>query len=356
VSVAVIDTGIGIRQEALPRLFQPFTQAESSTTRKYGGTGLGLTICRQIVTALGGELAVRSAPGAGSTFTVTIPTGDIAGVNLLESPGEVICENETGARWTPGAGLLRGVRILLAEDSLDNQELLRTMLGNVGAEVEVVENGRLAVAQAQAGAFDLLLMDMNMPEMDGYEATERLRDRGYQGPILALTANAMSGDCERCLAAGCNAHLAKPIDRRQLIETVAQYAGSKTSPSDAGAACPGPAVSCNRSAGIASQFADDPQLADILPRFVERLPSQLDALCEALAEERLADAERLAHRIKGAGGSYGYPTLSEVAMLLEVAAKAQDLGRATAALLEVKEVCAAIQTGWASHTRQSGQS
>ena len=355
VSVEVTDTGIGIRQEALARLFQPFTQAESSTTRKYGGTGLGLAISRQIVTALGGELTVRSAPGEGSTFTVTIPTGDIAGVNLLQSPGEVICEDEAGARWTPGAGVLRGVKILLAEDSIDNQELLRTVLGNVGAEVEVVENGRLAVERAETGAFDVVLMDMNMPEMDGYEATRRLRDGGYQRPILALTANAMSGDCEHCLAAGCDAHLAKPIDRKQLIETVAQYAMSKTSQTDAPAASPSRAVSPGRSDGISSQFADDPQLADILPGFVERLPSQLDALCKALEEERLEDAERLAHRLKGAGGSYGYPTLSEVAKSLELAAKAQDMGGATAALAEVKEVCAAIQTGWTSHIRETGQ-
>jgi signal transduction histidine kinase/ActR/RegA family two-component response regulator len=229
VSIEVTDTGIGIRQESLARLFEPFTQAESSTTRKYGGTGLGLAISRQIVTALGGELTVRSSFGEGSTFTVTIPTGDIAAVNLLESPGEVICENEAGTRWTPGAGALRGVRILLAEDSIDNQELLRTVLGNVGAEVEVVENGRLAVERAETGTFDVVLMDMNMPEMDGYEATRSLRDRGYQYPILALTANAMTSDAEHCLAAGCNAHLAKPIDRKQLIETVAQYAMSKTS-------------------------------------------------------------------------------------------------------------------------------
>ena len=154
-------------------------------------------------------------------------------MKLLQSPGEVICEDEAGTRWTPGAGVLQGVKILLAEDSIDNQELLRTVLGNVGAEVEVVENGRLAVERAETGAFDVVLMDMNMPEMDGYEATRRLRDRGYPRPILALTANAMSGDCEHCLAAGCDAHLAKPIDRKQLIETVAQYAMSKTSPAKA---------------------------------------------------------------------------------------------------------------------------
>jgi PAS domain S-box-containing protein len=355
VSVEVRDTGIGIRQKSLASLFQPFTQAESSATRKYGGTGLGLAISRQIVAALGGELTVRSSFGEGSTFTVTIPTGDISGVSLLQSPGEVICEDEDGIQWTPGADILRGMRVLLAEDSIDNQELLRTVLGNVGAEVEVVENGRLAIERAQAGNFDVVLMDMNMPEMDGYEATRRLRDRGYSRPILALTANAMSGDCEHCLSAGCNAHLAKPIDRKQLIEAVAQYTMSKASQSDAPTASPSPATSPGRSNGISSQFAGDPQLTDILPGFVERLPTQLESLCKALEEERLEDAERLAHRLKGAGGSYGYPTLSEVAKSLELAAKARDLGGAAAALAGIKEVCTAIQAGWAGDTAGVGQ-
>jgi CheY-like chemotaxis protein len=110
---------------------------------------------------------------------------------------------------------------------------VRAVLGKAGAEVEVAENGRLAIERAETGIFDVMLMDMNMPEMDGYEATRRLRDRGYQRPILALTANAMSGDCEHCLEAGCDAHLAKPIDRKHLIETVAQYAMSKTSQTEA---------------------------------------------------------------------------------------------------------------------------
>ena len=356
VSVEVTDTGIGIRPEALRRLFQPFTQAENSTTRKYGGTGLGLAISRKIVTALGGDLTVESTFGEGSTFTVTVPTGDISGVNLLESPGEVICEAEAGTRWTPGAGTLRGVKILLAEDSIDNQTLLRTVLGNIGAEVEVVENGRLAVERAETGAFDVVLMDMNMPEMDGYEATRRLRDRGYSRPILALTANAMSGDCERCLAAGCDTHLAKPIDRRQLIEAVAQYVVSETSQTATATASPSRAVTPDQSGGISSQFVDDPQLADILPGFVERLPGQLDALCEALEEERLEDVERLAHRITGAGGSYGYPTLTEVAKSLELAARSRDAGGAAAALAGVKEVCVAIQVGWSGQRQETGQS
>jgi CheY-like chemotaxis protein/HPt (histidine-containing phosphotransfer) domain-containing protein len=248
------------------------------------------------------------------------------------------------------------VRVLLAEDSIDNQELLRTVLGNVGAEVEVVENGRLAVERAQTDAFDVVLMDMNMPEMDGYEATRRLRDCGYSRPILALTANAMSGDCEHCLAAGCDAHLAKPIDRKLLIETVAQYASSKATQTDAPTASPSRVLPPGQSRGIASQFADDPQLASILPGFVERLPQQLEALCKALEEERLEDAERLAHRLKGAGGSYGYPTLSAVAKSLEAAAKAHDVGGTAAALAGIQEVCAAIQAGRTGDTAKAGQS
>jgi HPt (histidine-containing phosphotransfer) domain-containing protein len=198
-------------------------------------------------------------------------------------------------------------------------------------------------------------MDMNMPEMDGYQATRMLRDHGYQRPILALTANAMSSDCERCLAAGCNAHLAKPIDRKRLLETVAHYAAPVAGQAAALAAGPSRAESSGQADGISSQFAADPQLAEILPGFVERLPKQLDALCEALEGERLEDVQRLAHRLAGAGGSYGYPTLSEATRSLELAAKAQDLGGATAALVGVQAVSAAIQAGWTSHIAETAQ-
>ncbi len=345
VSVEVTDTGIGIPQEALSRLFQPFVQAETSTTRKYGGTGLGLAISHQIVTALGGELTVHSVPGEGSTFTATIPTGDITGVNFLQSPGEVICEDEAGTRWTPAAGVLRGVRILLAEDSLDNQELLRTILGKIGAEVEVVENGILAIERAEAGTFDVVLMDMNMPEMDGYEATRKLRDRGYQRPILALTANAMSGDCERCLAAGCDAHLAKPIDRLRLIRTIATFVGKETIAEGVTPAPIQDAPACD-DGPIVSQFINDPDMANILETFIGRLASHVEAMHHAHADGQHRELQRLAHQLKGAGGSYGYPSLTEAARVLEDAAQEQDRAAEDAALETLAAVSLAIQEGY----------
>ena len=347
VRVAVADSGIGISEETLPRLFESFVQGEIATTRRYGGTGLGLAISRRIVAALGGELSVESTLGKGSTFTVTVPAGDISGVKMLPSPDEAICEGEAAARWVPGPEALRGVKILLAEDSPDNQNLLRTILGKAGGELEVVDNGRLAVERALETPFDVVLMDMNMPEMDGYEAARMLRRRGYARPILALTANAMSGDGERCLAAGCDAHLPKPIDRRQLIETVQRYASGKTRGPEAPAGAREPAKPPAAEHRIlSSEFAGDPQLAEILPQFVEGLPGQLHALLDALNQDRLEDAERIAHRLKGAGGGYGYPALSEAAAALEAAVKSFDAAATAEAMGKVQEVCAAIQAGW----------
>ena len=222
VAVEVIDTGVGIREEVLPQLFQPFNQGAAGVARKFGGTGLGLAISREIADLLGGELTVRSVVGQGSTFTLTVPTGDLEGVRMLHRPAEALAETapETSR---PSGRSLTGVRVLLAEDGFDNQELIRAVLGKAGAEVAVADNGRIALDMAAAGPYDLILMDMNMPEMDGCQASRALRDRGDRRPILALTASAMPEDVERCLAAGCNEHLTKPIDRVRLVRTIAQY-------------------------------------------------------------------------------------------------------------------------------------
>ncbi|MFO7903297.1 MAG: PAS domain S-box protein [Planctomycetota bacterium] len=223
----VVDTGIGMTQEQLRKLFRPFTQADSSTTRRYGGTGLGLTISKRLAEALGGDISVTSTPGKGSTFSVTVATGPLEGVAMIEDLAAMTPQPEAHIKPTDDVPL--DCRILLAEDGPDNQRLISFVLGKAGAEVTLAENGRIAYEKAlaarEAGTpFDLVLMDMQMPVMDGYTATRKLRETDYAGPIIALTAHAMEGDDAKCRAAGCDDYLTKPIDRPKLIRTIANHA------------------------------------------------------------------------------------------------------------------------------------
>ena len=231
-SIAVRDTGIGMTPGEVARLFRAFQQADASTERRFGGTGLGLAIARHYARLLGGDIVVRSEPGNGSVFTVTIAGEvDAAAGTWLPEGGD---RERTPSAPMPDATVegddvtegLRGARILLAEDGADNQRLLTFLLRRVGATVEAVDNGRIACERMNAadGAFDLVLMDMHMPERDGYEATRQARASGYSRPIVALTANAMSSDRARCLQAGCDDYLTKPVDRRALLATCARWA------------------------------------------------------------------------------------------------------------------------------------
>ncbi len=222
----VIDTGIGMTEEQLDKLFRPFMQADTSTTRKYGGTGLGLSICHRLVAMLGGAITVTSQPGVGTTFTVTIATGHLDTVPLTSPGGE--SGIAIAMSVSEGPELTTATRVLLAEDGPDNQRLIKYILNKAGIEVVCVDNGEsaceLALSSAAIGTpFDLILMDMQMPILDGYSATRRLRDFGYSHPIVALTAHAMQGDREKCLSAGCNDYTIKPINRDVLLQLVSEY-------------------------------------------------------------------------------------------------------------------------------------
>ncbi len=223
----IADTGIGMTREQMARLFRPFEQADSSTTRRFGGTGLGLSICQRIAALLGGEIRVDSDPGRGATFRVRLPVRVAAGTATVAAPLPVGAGQAADSRPAPDA--LRGRRILLAEDGRDNQRLISLLLGKAGAEVELVGDGRqalaaVAAAEAAGRPFDVVLMDMQMPEIDGYEATRRLRRSGRLVPVIALTAHAMAGDRQRCLDAGCCDYASKPIDRRALVRMIAEHA------------------------------------------------------------------------------------------------------------------------------------
>lgn len=225
ISFAVADTGIGITPEQMTRLFHPFVQADSSTSRKYGGTGLGLTITKRIAELLGGDVVVSSHEGEGSTFTLTIATGPLEGVQMV-GPADLGPTAKPDVQPTAVPPYRLGGRVLLAEDGPDNQRLVSLLLQRAGVEVVVVDNGKRAVEAALTAAksvepFDVILMDVQMPEMDGYEATRALREQGYNRPIIALTAHAMKSDLDDCLQAGCNDYLSKPISRDLLLRTLA---------------------------------------------------------------------------------------------------------------------------------------
>ena len=234
-AVTVVDTGIGMSREQRERLFRPFTQADASTTRRFGGTGLGLTISKRLAESLGGTLAVETASGHGSTFTFTIDTGSLQNVARLHSPVEAEATAELRFQEAPSIQL--SGRVLLAEDGPDNQRLISFLLKKAGAHVNVADNGEAAVSRAlhalsENRPFDVILMDMQMPVLDGYAATRRLRDKGYTRPIIALTAHAMNGDREKCLAAGCDDFAPKPIDRKTLLTLVQSYMNRTAQPSD----------------------------------------------------------------------------------------------------------------------------
>jgi signal transduction histidine kinase/ActR/RegA family two-component response regulator len=230
----VIDTGIGMTPEQIGKLFQPFTQADTTTTRRFGGTGLGLTISKRLAQYLGGDISLESNLGRGSTFRVWITTGPLEGVKWIDSflPAAPVTRPDT----TKSADEIRldGCRILLAEDGPDNQRLVKFVLEKVGASVVIAENGKIAVllvaetqikgdAAAGEAGFDAILMDMQMPVMDGYQATKQLRRQGYVGPIVALTAHAMATDRPQCIEVGCDDYESKPVDRKRLVATLARH-------------------------------------------------------------------------------------------------------------------------------------
>jgi CheY-like chemotaxis protein len=239
--VEVHDTGIGMTPEQASLLFRPFAQADASTTRRFGGTGLGLSICKRLCELMGGEVGARSQPGKGSTFWFTLDTGSLDGVEMVDAGGAGTAPVLPAPPATEPAAGLRNARLLLAEDGPDNQRLISFLLRRAGAEVDIAENGRLAADLAleavEYGApYDVILMDMQMPVLDGYGAARLLRDKGYRGLIVALTAHAMSEDRARCLAAGCDDFLTKPIERQTLLEGCASFVARARRGGDAMAA------------------------------------------------------------------------------------------------------------------------
>ncbi|QDU39346.1 Aerobic respiration control sensor protein ArcB [Maioricimonas rarisocia] len=323
---SVRDTGIGIPPDQQERIFAVFSQADSSTTRRYGGTGLGLAISLRLAEMMGGGLSVKSAHGRGSTFTFTLPlrpaeraaayeavqprSTSVADAGREQSGAVAETECETGR-----------LSVLVAEDNPINQKYVVRLLSRDGHQVHVAENGREALEACDAETFDVVLMDVQMPELDGLEATRKLREKGYDVPIVFLTASAMKGDREQCLEAGGDDYLAKPVRLGELRDAIARNVknGREVSADEATEQ----QVEADR---LVARFADDPEfLLELGGLFADQCTDNLRLIREAVVTGDLPAVERAAHKIKGSLTVFGFEPASEAALSLELAARAGDV-------------------------------
>jgi PAS domain S-box-containing protein len=301
----VSDSGIGMTAEQLSRLFKPFVQADVSTTREFGGTGLGLYISRQLAELIGGAVGVTSEPGVGSCFTLTVPLGpEGRAVAMLTDPRDFDEAQRPQALIAPIAVPVLNGRVLVAEDGIDNQRLLATYLRQTGLDFDMVDNGCDAVERALAGGYALVLMDIQMPVMDGVTATRTLRGRGYAGPIVALTANVMRADVEAYRDCGCDDVLAKPVDRGHFYAVLERHVAAAHT--------------------AAAPFEDtetgyERHLAALTEEFVAGLPDTLAAIDRAVHGGDWPALRRLAHTLKGTAGSFGYGGITALAAEVDAA-------------------------------------
>lgn len=360
----VEDTGIGISLEKQQMLFQAFTQVDGSHSRKYGGTGLGLSITRQLAGLLGGEVSAKSEEGKGSVFSLVIPANvDVTKEPVLEK--QLNTKQRMEVKNKELEGLKFSGNILVAEDVKTNQMLTTSLLNRLGLEVTIASDGIEAVEKAFANKYDLIFMDIQMPNLDGYEAVTILRKEGVKTPIVAMTAHAMKGDAEKCIDAGCDDYLSKPIDRFLLAEKIKKYLtpevqilntdeGSIPIPMETEPA-QSPAEEFSESNCEANQqeivsefddiinwerlierFGDVALIEEILPNYLEDSKAHFEKLSEAMGKSDSKEIKFHAHAIKGAGRNLSVQHLTDIAANLEHSCSEGDMEKVTVLFNELK--------------------
>jgi len=361
VEIVVSDTGIGMSEKQQATIFDAFTQADASITRRFGGTGLGLSISKKLSEAMGGDIAVRSVPGKGSTFIVTIPTGDCSDVPML-SPEEIFANLEKVDVVSSASWKFPPSELLVVDDALENRELLKLLLEDLGLTITLAENGLEAVNAIKEKTFDVVLMDIQMPVMDGYEAVDEMRKLGIEHPIVALTANAMKGYELRILEAGFSHYQTKPIDIDKLTAMLASLLGGEVAPetqvaveTQTGVEASLAELKQESSEGISDASSNEfiysslaqsnPKFASVVEQFLEKLDRQILAMQVALDDEEWKELYALGHWLKGSGGTVGFADTYQPALTLENAANLEDRNAGIEALAAIRRLRPRLATG-----------
>jgi CheY-like chemotaxis protein/HPt (histidine-containing phosphotransfer) domain-containing protein len=342
---SVRDTGIGIPADKQPLLFRPFTQVDGGLTRRYEGTGLGLAISARLVELMGGRLTVESAAGKGSTFRFTARFG------LPGAPAEGTGPRADGAGCTPRPAR-RPLRILLAEDSPINQRLAVRLLEKHGHAVVVANTGREALEALEREPFDLVLMDVQMPEMDGLEATRALRERekgtGRHVPVVALTAYALKTDRARCLGAGMDGYLTKPVRPTELLQAIDAAVPAPAGPAPGPAGAPPAGEDFDWRDALAGVGGDRRLLAELAVLFLGECPKWLASIRTAVRERDLARLRLAAHSLKGGLVTMAAKAARDAALRLETMARQGDLAGAEEALAALSRELESLQPALAA--------
>ena len=331
----VKDSGIGINTELLDKIFKPFKQADGSTSRRYGGTGLGLSLSRQLATLLNGELTVNSETGKGATFTLVLTLHKNTNKKLFNNINEVTFNKDDYVSNTAQKNHLKG-NILLAEDNLENQELIRMYLEKMGTNVTIAVNGAIAVSLAQQYEYDLIYMDMQMPVMSGLEAVKMLRDNKYNGAIVMLTANATHEDKEACIAAGANYFITKPIVRQKLYETTAMHLESEHNHSF-------------QEPIYSALLHEKPKFEDLLYNFIDSLRKMQEQIMYTFRHNEFYALAQVLQDLKETAGGFGYPDLAKLAAKIEINVEQRNLETLEPLLEKLNNMCQGIYHGARQH-------
>lgn len=321
---AIKDSGIGIPKDKQELVFESFTQADSVTTRKYGGTGLGLTICQKLTAIMNGKIWLESVPDQGSTFFFTCSFRQALSNPLPATESRVL---------SPSCEILPSAHILLVDDNEDNCNLLSLYLQNTPFTFKTAHNGEEAVQMFKSSSFDLICMDIEMPVMDGYEATRRIRQWEQEkqlaaSPIIALTAHAFVRFRKKCMKAGCSDYLTKPVRRDTLIHTIAshlQHAQADAIPEEKKPVAKAPTV------------VFDPKIKGLIPHFLANKREDAKKLFESIQSGNVTELQSQAHTIKGTSWMYGFKELGDMCLDLEQAAKKPDMDRAQQLALQITD-------------------